>query len=576
MARPSRRAPPRTSPAHWLFLAVVLAGLVAAQRDAAHRLSFTFDEPVDLGAGVAAVAHGETRLGPEHAPLPPLLAGLTLRLAGAGEGPRAAAVYAAIAPADAWQVGKQQQYARALLYEDLAAFRVGDARPGAPSLFALARLPMLAFALLLAASTWIWSRWLHGGLGAAISLALLATYPDLLGHMALVASDLPLAACGLATGLLLARLQSRGGAANLLAAGLALAATLAAKLSAAFLVAAMAGTLLVSAAVGPSDPAPAAALHPCGQGSPRARARAIAAAIVLLTLITAAGLSAAYLGRNPLGAYAEALSTVYRNKAPNHRELCLGQLKEWHWNYFPTAFALKAPLGTMTLLLLAVWVALRDVRRRHAWRTELLLHLPAGILLLVTCARAWQIGTRYLLPIMAFGFVSAGRLGPWAAPSPARRALVGLLLGLNLAGNLNDHPFHAAAFNRLAGDPLLRHLLLEDSNVDWGEGLPALAAWQQQEGVTGEQLVVLGRLPWHDQSGLDAYGVQGRAACQGPDQLQELVNPRRGQVYAISTHVLARWTSHERELRAQGTPPLHLLELVEPRRVGVFLIYDLR
>jgi hypothetical protein len=47
-------------------------------------------------------------------------------------------------------------------------------------------------------------------------------------------------------------------------------------------------------------------------------------------------------------------------------------------------------------------------------------------------------------------------------------------------------------FNALAGGRLGGHRVLLDSNLDWGQDLPRLAAWMRREGVASVQLAYQG------------------------------------------------------------------------------------
>lgn len=563
-----------------LVVALVLAAIVLVERDVARRLSATFDELVDVGGGLHAVTHGEVTLGLEHAPLPKLVAGGAAYALGAREGGGAAAIAARMDRGVAQRVGAQELYARELLLRDNAAFAWRGARPGMDALIEAARAPMVLFLLLLLLVTWAWARELWGERGGLVALGLAATWPDLLGHGALIASDVPLAATGLLAGWALRCAARRGGLPRLVGLGLALGLLLASKLTAVFLAL---GLLLAALAIAPADPAPASPVRPWGQGPAARRAASLAAGAGIAILAALLVLGATFLGRNPVAAYRESLHSVYGNATPGYQAAFLGEFVDHAWGWYPVAFGLKAPLPTLALLLLAVWCAARELRTRAGWKDELLLHLPPLLLLVVTCGFGAQVGTRYLLPVVAWLFVSAGRLGRWAGSSTPRRLLLGALLGLNLATSVREHPFHGSSTNLLGGDPRLFHRLLDDSLQDWGQGLEALGEWQRREGVRGEDLIVIPREPGFEPAQLAAYGVQGIALPAGPAALEALFFPRAGKVYAVSAHFVSRGRLQERELRRQaplGTraAPLVLGGERRPTELvgGGLLIFDLR
>ena len=89
-----------------------------------------------------------------------------------------------------------------------------------------------------------------------------------------------------------------------------------------------------------------------------------------------------------------------------------------------------------------------------------------------------NIGYRHILPVYLPVFAAAGA-GVWAL---GRRSRWGLLfMGVLLAGQIPTaariYPDYLSYFNPLAGGTRGGYRHLTDSNVDWGQDLPALAAW---------------------------------------------------------------------------------------------------
>jgi hypothetical protein len=71
--------------------------------------------------------------------------------------------------------------------------------------------------------------------------------------------------------------------------------------------------------------------------------------------------------------------------------------------------------------------------------------------------------------------------------------------------------------------------ITDESNVDWGQELPRLAAWQREHMREGETL----RLFYFGSAEPAAYGVRAE-----PFDLADALHPRPG-LYAISAHYLA-------------------------------------
>ena len=155
------------------------------------------------------------------------------------------------------------------------------------------------------------------------------------------------------------------------------------------------------------------------------------------------------------------------------------------WLYFPLAWWWKSTLAGMALVAVAASaIALTRQRSRRWYRVAPLLVL-AGIYGGVAMAGSLNIGLRHMLPVIAAGWVLVGAvvtlgLG-WAWQQQARRVtvtvVVGALLAAHVGASLAGRPHYLAYFNELAGPVEQRHRLLVDSNLDWGQGLPALVDW---------------------------------------------------------------------------------------------------
>jgi hypothetical protein len=109
---------------------------------------------------------------------------------------------------------------------------------------------------------------------------------------------------------------------------------------------------------------------------------------------------------------------------------------------------------------------------------------------------------RPALPLLPLAFLIAAP-GAAAALRRLRRGPlpVALVLGSLLAIDLVNAPYFLCYFNRLAGGRAGGSAYLADSNIDWGQGLPELAAYQREVDPRPVTLLYLGMdLP-------SAYGV---------------------------------------------------------------------
>jgi hypothetical protein len=154
------------------------------------------------------------------------------------------------------------------------------------------------------------------------------------------------------------------------------------------------------------------------------------------------------------------------------------------WYYYLYALAIKMPLGTWGLALLAVvaTVARRDCNA--SWRDEMILLLPFfSILIFVSSQTGFSIHSRYIIPALPFLFVWMSKVGrvfegkSWQGGYVAKRIVVGAAIVWSVGSSLWYYPHSLSYFNELVGGPMggPRHLL--DSNIDWGQDLFYLKDW---------------------------------------------------------------------------------------------------
>ena len=80
-----------------------------------------------------------------------------------------------------------------------------------------------------------------------------------------------------------------------------------------------------------------------------------------------------------------------------------------------------------------------------------------------------------------------------------------MLLAWQIIGTLRIYPYYLAFFNEAAGGPDHGRFVLSDSNLDWGQDLPALKTYLDQNKITDFNFSYFG--------GIDpaVYGIQGYA-----------------------------------------------------------------
>jgi hypothetical protein len=180
-------------------------------------------------------------------------------------------------------------------------------------------------------------------------------------------------------------------------------------------------------------------------------------------------------------AWIAGLMFTYANAASFDGYL-LGQvsMRGW-WYYFPLVIAFKTPVATLVALALSAgyWTVHRW--RARAWDVFALVLLPA-FYLSMSMTSPINVGIRHILPIYPFLFIFLGIT--FAAAMKRHHALAvatGLILFLGLAVETYcAYPDFIPFFNIAAGGWQNGPHLLGDSNLDWGQDLPAIARWQSQ------------------------------------------------------------------------------------------------
>ncbi len=159
---------------------------------------------------------------------------------------------------------------------------------------------------------------------------------------------------------------------------------------------------------------------------------------------------------------------------------------------------------------------------------EILLYcgVPIIFLYVATAFDSANLGIRRVLPAFPFAFVLIGITGVTHDCHPCRHLHRALVAWCAIVAWV-IYPHHLSFFNAPSGGPTRGPYLLEDSNVDWGQDLPALAAWQREH-QPGEpiKLFYFGTVP------PELYGIRHL-----PIPLEEIVAPEP-IVYAISAHQL--------------------------------------
>lgn len=152
------------------------------------------------------------------------------------------------------------------------------------------------------------------------------------------------------------------------------------------------------------------------------------------------------------------------------------------WFFFPVSFAIKSTLPFLLLLVLAV-VAIA-MRKLTCWREILYLTVPPLFYLLVAMNSKMNIGVRHILPLYVFFGVLIGGAA-WLFIKENRRwaYAVVVLLVFHAATSLRTFPAYVAYGNELFGGSESTYKYLSDSNSDWGQQLKATKKYLDSRGI---------------------------------------------------------------------------------------------
>ncbi|GAM10537.1 hypothetical protein OR1_02826 [Geobacter sp. OR-1] len=163
------------------------------------------------------------------------------------------------------------------------------------------------------------------------------------------------------------------------------------------------------------------------------------------------------------------------------------------WFYYAVAFCLKETVP-FVLMFLLVFLVRSGAGVHPPDRKEglLLWYLPATLFIVLSFMNRLDIGVRYLLPAYPFICYFYSRV---FAASAGRRTLRLALLGLlafHCLSVLARAPHYTAYFNELVAGPKNGYKYLIDSNLDWGQDLPALKQYMRENRIESIQLAYFG------------------------------------------------------------------------------------
>jgi hypothetical protein len=464
----------------------------------------TFDEPVHLTAGYSYWVTGSFRLNREDPPLLKLLWAIPLLF---GERPEYPHDVAEATNNDHWHVS--------------TAF-VARAGVPPPELFAWPRRVnlLIGCCVVLTCAWWAHRLW-ESRLAGVAACAFAAHEPTLLALSCVLTTDAGLALFVLLSAYLLWEYAARPSRGLLFACGAALGLALASKFSALAAVLGLFAAAALFVLRGGRLALP-------GAPDDAHRGRAFAEFAFRLGLIAGVVLLLAY-GVIHFDQWGRGLKfQLTRGEHGDGTMYLNGALSRRGWlHYFAVLLPLKLPLG----LIFAGFLAALTGRADRAPRAALFVVPPLAFFALASLARV-DLGARVVLPVLPFVCVLAAGLltsaqcargcSPHSESCPTRFARCGIVTCVAWAGisAARSDPYPVAYFNEVAGGPRGAMRFVADSNLDWGQGLPALRDYMRANELDRVYLSYFGT----DRP--EAYGIRfhplltyGRVGAPGGEEI---------------------------------------------------------
>lgn len=485
------------------MLVTFALAFTALELNAYTQKSATWDEPIHLTAGYAALAQHDYRVDPSHPPFLRMWAALPLL---AVESLRADTGVIDRTPIPSWLEGTGAPYhfSRQFLYS----------RGDADRLLYAARFMVVILGIVGGILVFCWANEWLGFLPAVCALILYTVEPNLSAHASLVTTDFGLTCFMFGTIYFLWRTSRGATTFNVATLAMFFALAVVTKFSAVLLGPIVLALLALSVAWR-SAITPKAAVGIIG----------LLGATAFVAIWAICGFQYAPSESGTWLLHLQDIAPV-RQAVPNvakvvgwidARQLlpniftqgflfCLATLQEqsaflagqysnvgW-WYYFPVAFLIKTPIALLALLLAGVLLCVRRPRELGS-ANEAFVVLPIVVYLGFAMASAFNIGVRHILPIYPFVILIAAAAGRklLVAHRTWNRIALATLTTLAIAEFGGVWPHTLTFFNQLVGGPPNGFKYLADSNLDWGQGLKGLGQWMNRNGVDHVNLAYFGQ-----------------------------------------------------------------------------------
>lgn len=539
----------------------------------------TYDEVIHTAAGLSYVSTGHIVINQQHPPLLKELAGLFLFAAGVRwpSDPQARELAAGT-------ISIKGPLPERLMADIGVGYPVANAlmaNSGVGRVLFWARLPLILLSTAFGYVLFLFARTLAGTAAGLGALFLFTFDPVILAHSFLVTTDVGSAGFILLALFAFWKYLERPSPPLVIACGCAFGAALCAKFSAVVLLP-IVGLLFLSAVVWPPFPhstsnAALAALPPANvarrsgdrrrqkgrhkrenraaavPSGPRTLLRRYTLAVAGMAVVAFAVVEIIYLFPSDPFQYIAGMRLVNADHLAGFLYYMKGALAPRFYSYYVVAYLLKEPLPAIVLagigLTLVCW------RQRFSPAARTLMLLPPLALLGGYTILSDNVGVRYIIPVLFFahlwgGIALSSLIGSASLLSRAGAAVLCICLMAAAAG---IYPDHLSYFNEAAclldqpsqigldGGTRCGPAWLDDSNVDWGQGLKQLKTWLDRNAPGRTiHLAYLGKFP------PEGYGIHYEPMAD-----DDFKSPKPG-LYGVSASFVARIPAMARQLGVSG------------------------
>jgi hypothetical protein len=247
-----------------------------------------------------------------------------------------------------------------------------------------------------------------------------------------------------------------------------------------------------------------------------------------------------FVPRDPF-LYIDGMQRVNADHDPSYFAYMAGRFQPRFLTYYLVCYLVKEPVATIVLTAIGAWALLRRGALPDLDRA--FLFLPPLALFVAYSLYSDNLGFRYMVPVLPFLHLMGGAgLAFLIKEGGSRLRIVAVLLCLwVVAAGVAIYPDHLSYFNELAcvtspsridlaGGWRCGPRWLDDSNVDWGQGVKQLRTWLAAHPPQGPF-----RLGYFGSMRPDNYGIEAI-----PVAVDDLQRPPSPGLYALSAHILAR------------------------------------